>query len=695
MSPAGPILAAPSQAQGLTAVDLVVSGLKEQAWTDDDQPCLEQTLFILDNVKNYTAWAVWVWNSMHSPVGTFYGSEYSLGNYDQCLNAPTTAADPELVTQYCLADITLTEKKYGKKDHDVLGSTETYVATRTPIGRNLNKVIWGTCLPSTCKPDSISKILRVMYQINPLTPSVPRITVDTCEAADQTTEYSFGFYAFMTLTTLLVATSVISTYYIQRSDTKTSFNTIAYAFSLQRNWSALTRKTTDDIGILNLLKVGLVTLAVTTHTVFFEVMGPISNGLHFDDVMLETKNPLLNMVKHIDLPVDNFLILSGMFLVQGLMAKNKKPLVGLVNRYFRLTASYAVVIFYVASVAIYTGAGPFWQKFAGREQQACVENWWLNLLMLNNYINSDNICLIVSWYIPCDYQLAVMGTMLYLLYQNKILGKKTAVLTVLVAVLIPGVVTYWKKLPGFLLYHNLDTMLDVRKNDVYVETYIRSHNRAGPYFVGMAMGYIITKYEPKRYRNVISKIGASDCLTGYRGSSLKSRSRNGVVFSQQESDTPFHLTQGKRTYKVATHPLSYVGLQYHHLSSALYAAYSRNLWAIATCTTIAVIEYGPVANLRAIASWHGFAVLSRLAYGVYLTHSIILQQNLYSRRNGMHGFGILAISVVFSLLLWLFVEAPLNNIVNLFTNSKSKKEIANQKTKENDEEKPKMSDKIK
>ncbi|XP_035450849.2 O-acyltransferase like protein-like [Spodoptera frugiperda] len=672
-----PILAEPSQTQGLTAVDIVISGLKEQAWTDDDQPCLEQTLFILDNVRNYTAWAVWVWNSMHSPVGTFYGSEYSLGNYDQCLNAPTTAADPGLVTQYCLADITLTEKEYGKKHHDVLGSTEPYLATRTPIGRNLNRVIWGTCLPSTCKPDTISKILRVMYQINPLTPSVPRITVDTCEAADKTTEYSFGFYAFMTLTTLLVATSVISTYYIQRSDTKTSFHTIAYAFSLQRNWSALTRKTNDDIGILNLLKVGLVTLAVTTHTAFFEVMGPISNGLHFDDVMLETKNPLLNMVKHIDLPVDNFLILSGMFLVQGLMAKNKKPLVGLVNRYFRLTASYAVVIFYVASVAIYTGAGPFWQKFAGREQQACVENWWLNLLMLNNYINSDNICLIVSWYIPCDYQLAVMGTMLYLLYQNKILGKKTAVLTVLVAVMIPGVVTYWKKLPGFLLYHNLETMLDIRKNDVYVETYIRSHNRAGPYFVGMAMGYIITKYEPKRYRNVISKklsllLFTLACVTAYI---------------------------------VATHPLSYVGLQYHHLSSALYAAYSRNLWAIATCTTIAVIEYGPVASVRGIASWHGFAVLSRLAYGVYLTHSIILQQNLYSRRNvqqfdliyseGMHGFGILAISVVFSLLLWLFVEAPLNNIVNLFTNSGSKKEIVNQKTKENGEGNSKMSDKIK
>ncbi|CAH1642389.1 unnamed protein product [Spodoptera littoralis] len=614
---------------------------------------------------------------MHSPVGTFYGSEYSLGNYDQCLSAPTTTADPKIVTQYCLAHITLTEKEYEKRDHDVLGATEPYVATRTPIGRNLSKVIWGTCLPSTCKSDTISKILMVMYQINPLTPSVPRVTVDICEAADKITEYSFGFYAFMTLITLLVATSAISTYYIQSSHTKSSVHTVAYAFSIQRNWSALTRKTNDDIGTLNLLKVGLVTLSVATHTAFFEVMGPISNGQHFDDVMLETKNPLLNKVKHIDLSVDNFLILSGMFLVQGLMAKNKKPLVGLVNRYFRLTASYAVVIFYVSSVAIYTGAGPLWQKFAGREQQACEKNWWLNLLMLNNYVNSDNICLIVSWYIPCDYQLAVMGTILYLLYQKKIFGKKTAVLTVLVAVLIPGVVTYWKELPGFLLYHDLEGMLDIRKNKVYVDTYIRSHNRAGPYFVGMAMGYIITKYKPKHYRNVISKklsllLFTLACIIAYI---------------------------------VATRPLSYVGLEYNHFDSALYAVYSRNLWAIATCTTIGIIEYGDVANLRGIANWHGFAVLSRLAYGVYLTHSIILQQNLYSRRNiqqfdliyseGLHGFGILVISAVFSLLLWLFVEAPLNNIVNLFTNSGSKKHITIQRTEENGDANSKISDKIK
>ncbi|KAH9645545.1 hypothetical protein HF086_008889 [Spodoptera exigua] len=487
-------LAELSQTQGVTAVDLVISGLKEQDWSDNDTPCIEQTLQILNNVRNYTVWAVWVWNSMHYPVGSFYGSEYSLGNYDQCLNAPTTTADSKIVTQYCLADITLTEKVYEKKEQDVMGSTEPYVATRTPIGRNLNKVIWGICLPSTCKPYTISKILKVMYQINPLTPSVPRITVDTCEAANKTTEYSFEFYAFMTLITLLVATSAISTYYIERSYTKNSLHTIACAFSLKRNWQTLTRKTNDDIGVLNLLKVGLATLAVATHTAFFEVMGPISNGLHFDNVMLETRNPLLNTVKHIDLPVDNFLMLSGLFLVQGLMAKNKKPLVSLVSRYF-------------------------------------------------------------SWYIPCDYQLAVMGTILYLLYQKKIMGKAASGLTVVLAVLTPGVVTYWKKLPGILLYHDVESMIDVRKNDVYMDTYIRSHNRAGPYFVGMAMGYILTTYKPRHYRNVISK--------------------------------------------------------------------------------------------------------------------------------GLHGLGVLAMSMVFSLLLLLFVEAPLNNIVNIFINSGSKNQSTTERNQEN------------
>lgn len=46
------------------------------------------------------------WDSMQLPVGTFYGSVYHFGNFDQCLQVPWQSY-PELRTQYCLVDVKL------------------------------------------------------------------------------------------------------------------------------------------------------------------------------------------------------------------------------------------------------------------------------------------------------------------------------------------------------------------------------------------------------------------------------------------------------------------------------------------------------------------------------------------------------------------------------------------------------------
>lgn len=59
-------------------------------------------------------------------VGTFYGSPYNLGNYDQCLDAPTISSN--IRTQYCLADVKLTGKVFENADVGPLGSTEAFVA---------------------------------------------------------------------------------------------------------------------------------------------------------------------------------------------------------------------------------------------------------------------------------------------------------------------------------------------------------------------------------------------------------------------------------------------------------------------------------------------------------------------------------------------------------------------------------------
>ncbi|KAJ8706165.1 hypothetical protein PYW07_010942 [Mythimna separata] len=646
----------------ITIVDIVITGLKEQSWGDDERPCLDQTLTVLNNVRNYTVWAVWIWNSMHHPVGTFYGSKYSLGNYDQCLNAPSKAADPKIVTQYCLAEVTLTGKKFEDKDRNVLGATGPYVTTKTPVGRNQNVLFWGTCLPSTCKAGSIVKILKTIYLANPITPSEPEITVESCDIAGQKTEYSFGFYAFICLITTLLVLPIISTVYLQHAKTKSgAIHDIAYSFSLPRNWTSLTKKSDEAIGIIDLLRVLSAFVAVITHTICFVITGPISNGVSVDEVYMETKTPLLNVFKHIDLVVDIFFVISGLLLAKGLMEKKKKPMVALINRYFRLTASFAVILFYVVSVSMYTGDGPVWQKLAGKEQKASAESWWLALLMLNNYINSDNICLLVSWYIPCDYQLAVMGTILYVIWQkNKTMGKIVTTVTGISALLLPGLITYWKKLPGLLLFHDLENALSFRENEVYLDTYIRSHNRASPYLIGMAMGFIMSIYKPDNYRNVIAK-------------------KKLVLMSS------FAIIA---IYNIFTAPMSWDSMEYDHLSSALHAVTRRNLMALSVCIIIAIVEYGDIAFIRKSEMWLIIPILSRLSYGIYLSHSLIAFQNLYSRRNiqqfnlvyaeTIYGFGVIVMSIILSTVLWMFVEAPVTNIVNLVTNPRSQVSMKNQ-----------------
>ena len=69
----------------------------------------------------------------------------------------------------------------------------------------------------------------------------------------------------------------------------------------------------------------------------------------------------------------------------------------------RLTITYALVIGFVATIARWFGSGPFWNLY--QEQcDLCVNNWWRNLLYINNFFPSQECCLGVTWYLSNDMQ---------------------------------------------------------------------------------------------------------------------------------------------------------------------------------------------------------------------------------------------------------------------------------------------------
>lgn len=50
---------------------------------------------------------------------------------------------------------------------------------------------------------------------------------------------------------------------------------------------------------------------------------------------------------------------------------------------------FAIIIAYVTHVLPYTSDGPIWNARIGIEVENCKKNWWLDLLLLNNFINAD------------------------------------------------------------------------------------------------------------------------------------------------------------------------------------------------------------------------------------------------------------------------------------------------------------------
>lgn len=59
--------------------------------------------------------------------------------------------------------------------------------------------------------------------------------------------------------------------------------------------------------------------------------------------------------------------------------------------FYRLTPSYAFVIFFQATMLYHTGTGALWEPIVGQERKDCRQNWWTGILYISNLVNSDHM----------------------------------------------------------------------------------------------------------------------------------------------------------------------------------------------------------------------------------------------------------------------------------------------------------------
>ncbi|KAM3956363.1 nose resistant to fluoxetine protein 6-like [Aphomia sociella] len=640
----------------LTNFDLFKTELSKQQWEDDTRPCLNAMMHAFENAKNFTTWAVWLLDGFQFPTGQLYGSQYHFGNYDQCVNAPWINTHSELRTKYCLADVTVSG--YGNKrivPIDPYESAYSFFKLRTAFNRNITSLSLGACIPAACNNDAFIKITRAMLLQSHLSPIVNEvhISVDSCQLTGAPPDFSVGFYAFIIIVALIFITTIACTIYvnyINKNDESYFGKDLAECFCMEKNTNELTIIRADEITSMNIMRVGSTVFINFYHITSGKFFAPVIDGLYLDNLMLQYGAVFI----HIDIIVDTFLTISGILLMKKMMTdKTFKPLKLVWNRYIRLFGVLTVIISFMAFIYKYTGDGPAWLKLSRAESDYCLENGWLNLLMLNNYILLERSCFTASWFLATDFQLMVASVFLFFLWKmNKVFGSIIAVLVTVFALLAPGLITYYNNLgPAYL---EVGTLLELRNNPVFNNVYIPSHTRAAPYIVGMIVGYILAVYKPANYRKVIST----------------KLSFLGIILSLLIFAAVLYY--------------GYCVIEFEPLSSAIFIATNRMFWSIAIATIIICHEYGNLPIIDGMFKWFPLVPLSRLTFGVYMSHVVLVFTMFFSTKTP-HTSGILylvlmtlAITVsayIISYVMWLTIEAPIININNLLFGSKKNKPI--------------------
>ncbi|KAJ8925875.1 hypothetical protein NQ315_009727 [Exocentrus adspersus] len=649
--------------------------------------CREHSRLYLDHLKNMSLWAYEMHDATAKSVtGILRGSISQFGQFEECF----TSKSP-YPTQYCLTTV---KANVPKADPPRDPKSLTYGANEMvlrklydkhdPSQQPENVVLLGWCVPASCTPKDLQNYLnkyldKVDFPLKKKNVTYSSyIDENSCQREDEKSRYDHVDVAFCLVVGIIAILVVLSTAYdILRNDTEDKLKNrapltlLASSFSLKNNYRRLPKADGSNpaLNILYGMRVFCILMIIIDHRFGTHLS---SGVLNFDKVEDQYRSAVGSIFFHGDLFVDSFFILSGLLVTYCLLVHYDKkvtnPLLIIFLRYMRLTPIYAFVIFYYATLLDHSGMGPMWKLIVSSEVQDCRANWWTNLLYISNYVNSDHMCMVHSWYLPCDFHYFILAVFLCIAMQRyKKAGLVLLSATTLLSILIPFVIGLVYMRPAVLFFYP-EFLRGPKVHPDFILTYSKSHARAAPYFIGMIAGYLFYRMK-----------GSEKCLK---------QNYSYIIFTASLALMITTLLTGTIFYNPY-----YV---YNAVESSIYAALHRTLWAVGSIGILYVASYGHAKFVYKFLSWKPWIPLSKLVYGAYLVH-MQFQLRAVARKGGADAvtyfdvisFALSDICLAFgtAFILYLTIEAPFRNVFALLFSppkepSKSKSPDAEESTSE-------------
>ncbi|KAL4225568.1 hypothetical protein ACF0H5_016256 [Mactra antiquata] len=383
---------------------------------------------------------------------------------------------------------------------------------------------------------------------------------------------------------------------------------ILQAFSLYTNGSKLlsTKTQAGSLGAVNGIRFISMSWVILGHTYAFSMFSG-QNTLPFITEHIQRFSFLA--ILNATVSVDSFFLLSGL-LVSYLSLKELKKVGGPGNfrwgmfyfhRFWRLTPTYGLIMLLYIPLVKYLNNGPYWPD-NGIEKDYCQDNWWMNLLYINNLFKSKDTCMAWGWYMANDMQFYILSPLLLVpLFIHGMLGGLVCLAFLAITFTTTGLLTSFKHLPSNILGIGGDPM---KVGDYFDMIYVKPYCRIGPYIIGIIYGYILYRTNCQRRLNTGYNlfgwlVAAVCCLSSLYGN--------------------YQSVEGKHVMSTG--------------ESALYAAVVPTVWSIGVGWVIYSCAVGSGGIVNGFLSWKLFIPLSRLTYISYLIHPVIMEVFYGSLRN--------------------------------------------------------------
>ncbi|XP_065206402.1 O-acyltransferase like protein-like isoform X2 [Planococcus citri] len=598
------------------------------------------------HLRNQSVWAVRMMESSEWPsVGIFSGTGAHLGNFEECL----TISSYNIKGQYCLADAIydypdiLQNELVEVPDERISAWEAVLMYEKNPVRVSRKKLNFAMCIPSSCKPTdlkiSLNNTLYPLFKNHGLDMTID-VNPTLCKVRKENT-YPQGYFIVKWLFAVLFLVVMLSTCLdFRENEAVNRFTDILQCFSLAKNFKKLGKfDPKTDYASLHFVKIFNILFVIYGHRFIYFLGYPKFNP----ETLEKWYNASSIELIHTNV-VDVFFAISGFlcfhFGYSSMVKGGGFSLIfSVLFRWIRLVPVFCIVILYIIYILPYTGEGPMWDYRVMNEVTKCKESWWANLLAINNIVKTDQQCLVISWYISTDIQLAIIGgILLYIFTKNEKIGIYAIGFTLVVSITTTFTVAYINKFHGLLrLYMSL--LEEPRNEPEFTNFYIAPYVRAGPYLIGVIAAVAVKLLKDREFKLTNKQIYLISFLS-------------------------ILISEGSQYYGCLFYNFN---RPYNRFESALFASLNRSLFVF----TYAVHIFLYFTSGLGLKVW---VPLGRLTYSVFLINTVIQLYHASIQKQPMPlsklnllwlALGDAVWSYVIGLILHLFVEAPIANLSKL------------------------------